>query len=82
MKMIHMERQSRLAPEEVLGRLRKFFGKGGQGLELTEESASCLTFTGGGGYVTASVCLEGEQTKVDLVSQEWEYQVKEFLAKL
>jgi hypothetical protein len=81
MEMIHMEGQSRLAPEEVLGRLRKFFGKGGQGLELTDKSASCLTFTGGG-YVTATVCLEGKQTKVDLVSQEWEYQVKEFLAKL
>ena len=80
--MIHMEGQSRLAPQEVLGRLRKFFGKGGQGLELTEENASCLTFTGGGGYVTANVCREGEQTKVDLVSQEWEYQVKEFLSQI
>jgi len=80
--MIHMERQCKLAPEEVLGRVKKFFGKGGEGLELTEESASCLTFTGGGGYVTASVCLEGDQTKVDLVSQEWEYQVKQFLSKI
>ncbi len=80
--MIRMERQSRLGPEEVLERVKKYFGKGGQGLELTEESASCLTFTGGGGYVTAAVCLEGEQTKVDLVSQEWEYQVKEFLSSL
>ena len=80
--MIHMEGKSKLAPEELLGRLRKFFGKGGQGLELTEENASCLTFTGGGGYVNASVCVEGKETKVDLVSQEWEYQVKEFLSKL
>jgi hypothetical protein len=80
--MIHMQGKSRLAPEEVLGRLRKFFGKDGQGLELTEEGPLCLTFTGGGGYVTASVCLEGEQTKVDLVSREWEYQVKEFLSQI
>jgi hypothetical protein len=82
MEMIHLEGKSRLGPEEVLDRAKKFFGKGGQGLELTEENASCLTFTGGGGYVTATVCLEGEQTKVDLVSQEWEYQVKEFLSKI
>lgn len=80
--MIRMEGKSGLAPEEVLARAKKFFGKGGQGLELTEENASCLTFTGGGGYVTATVCLEGKQTKVDLVSQEWEYQVKEFLSTL
>jgi len=82
MEMIHMERKSRLEPEELLGRLKKFFGKEGQGLELTEENASCLTFTGGGGYVTASVCLEGKLTKVDLVSREWEYQVKEFLSQI
>lgn len=80
--MIHMEATSKRAPGEVLDRVRKFFGKGGQGLELSEENESCLTFTGGGGYVTATVCAEGSQTKVDLVSQEWEYQVKEFLSKL
>ena len=80
--MIHMETTSGLAPGEVLERVRKFFGKGGQGLELSEENETCLTFSGGGGYVTASVCAEGKQTKVDIVSREWEYQVKEFLAKL
>ena len=80
--MIRMEGKSKLAPEEVLSQAKKYFGKGGQGLELTEENASCLTFTGGGGYVTASVCVEGKRTKVDLVSQEWEYQVKEFLCKI
>jgi hypothetical protein len=77
-----MEGTSKLSPEEILARVKKFFGKGGQGLELTEEGASCLHFTGGGGYVTASVCVEGKETKIDLVSQEWEYQVKEFLAKI
>jgi hypothetical protein len=80
--MIHMEGKSGLAPEEVLGRAKKFFGKGGQGLDLTAENASCLTFTGGGGYVTASVCREGERTKIDLISQEWEFQVKEFLFQI
>jgi hypothetical protein len=80
--MVHMEQTLNLTPEEVLERIKKFFGKGGQGLELTEENASCLTFTGGGGYVTATVCQERGQTKVELVSQEWEYQVKEFLGTL
>ena len=69
--MIHMEATSRLSSDEVLERVRKFFGKEGQGLELSEENESCLTFTGGGGYVTATVCAEGKQTKVDLISQEF-----------
>jgi len=80
--MIHMEGTSKLAPEQLLKQAKKFFGKAGQGLELAEENPSCLTFTGGGGYVTVSVCVEGKQTKINLVSQEWEYQVKEFLARL
>lgn len=80
--MIHLEGTSNLPPEEVLARAKKYFGRGGQGLELTEEGAACLTFTGGGGYVTASVCPEGKATKVDLASREWEHQVKEFLSKI
>ena len=80
--MIHMERESKLAPKEILERAKNFFGKQGHGLELSEESASCLTFAGGGGYVTATVCQEEGQTKIDMVSQEWEYQVKEFLSQI
>ena len=80
--MISLEGKTKLSPEETMKRLRKFFGKGGQGLELTEESSQCLTFSGGGGYVTATVCSEEGKTRVNLVAQEWEYQAKEFLSSL
>ena len=80
--MINMEGKAKLAPEKMIGRLKKFFGKGGLGLDLTEESGSCLTFSGGGGYVSATVCTEEDETRVNLVSQEWENQVKEFMKTL
>jgi hypothetical protein len=80
--MINMEKKTKLSPDEVVARVKTYFGKGGQGLELTEESGQCLTFSGGGGYVTATVCPEEGKTKISLVSQEWEYQVKEFLSGL
>lgn len=80
--MINIEGKSRLKPEELMVRLKKYFGKGGQGLEVTEENPSCITFSGGGGYVTATVCAEEGKTKVNLVTQEWEYQAKEFLSQL
>ncbi len=80
--MINMERKTRLAPEKVIGRLKKFFGQGGQGLDLTEEKGPCLTFSGGGGYVSATVCTEEGKTKINLVSQEWENQVREFMKTL
>ena len=80
--MLNLTTQTKLAPEEVIRRLKEFFGKGGLALEMTEESPYCLNFTGGGGYVNASLCLEEGKTRVDIVTQEWEYQTREFAAAL
>ena len=80
--MINLEGETRLPVEDVRGRLKKFFGEGGEGLELKEDSPLCLTFSEGGGYVTATLCVEGGKTRVNLVSQEWERQAEKFLATL
>jgi hypothetical protein len=80
--MINLEGVTRLSPEEVTQRLKNFFGKGGQGLELTEDHPPCLTFSGGGGYVSATVCAEEGKTRVNLLAQEWEQQAREFLSTL
>jgi hypothetical protein len=80
--MINLEGKTKLTTAETLKRLKKYFGKGGQGLEVTEENPSCISFSGGGGYVNATVCSEEGITKVNLVAQEWEYQAKEFLSQL
>ncbi len=80
--MINLERSTKLSTDEAMKRLKKYFGKGGQGLEATEENPFCISFSGGGGYVNATVCVEDGKTKVNLVTQEWEYQVKEFLSQL
>jgi hypothetical protein len=80
--MINIEGKTKLSPEEVAKRLKKFFGKGGEGLEISEENPQCLTFSGAGGYVTATLCAEEGKTRVNLVTQEWEYQAKKFLSTL
>ena len=80
--MLNLERKTKLSQEEVVKQLRRFFGKEGLGLDLKEETPQCLTFQGGGGYVTATLCPEEGQTRVDLVTQEWDYQVKEFASNL
>jgi hypothetical protein len=82
MGMLRLEHKTRLSQEKIIGRLKRYFGKEGLGLDLTEESAQCLTFTGGGGYVTASLCQEGDDTRVDLITQEWEYHVRQFAGDL
>jgi len=51
-------------------------------LDVTEESPQCLTFEGGGGHVTATLCPEEGKTRMTLVTQEWDYQVKKFASGL
>jgi hypothetical protein len=80
--MIKLEANTKLSSEEVVERLKRFFGKGGLGLEITDESPECLYFEGGGGYVSATVCSEKGQTQLNLVTQEWEYQGKKFISEL
>ena len=80
--MLNLDVKTKLKQEEVIQRLKKFFGKGGLGLDITEEAPQCLTFEGGGGHVTATVCSEEGKIRINLVTQEWENQVKKFASDL
>jgi hypothetical protein len=80
-KMLSVEYRSRLKPEEIIIRLKDYFGRG-LGLELTDEKPGCLTFEGGGGFVTATLCEEKNRTKLDIMTREWERQVQEFISRL
>jgi hypothetical protein len=80
--MIKIANQTRLAPEEVVERASKFFGKGGEGLEEKGRNACCISFEGGGGYVSISIFDEEKQRTVEVESREFEYQAKQFLATL
>jgi hypothetical protein len=80
--MTNLDVKTKLKQEEILDRLKRFFGKGGLGLEITEETPLCLTFEGGGGYVTATLCSEEDKARINLVTQEWDYQVKKFASSL
>jgi hypothetical protein len=80
--MLNLDVKTKVSQEEVMKRLKKFFGKGGLGLDVTEEAPQCLTFQGGGGHVTATLCPEEGKTRINLVTQEWENQVKKFASSL
>jgi hypothetical protein len=81
-EMINLEAKTKLSQKDLVERLKKFFGKGGLGLKACEDTPDCLSFEGGGGYVTASLGTDEGKTRVTLVSQEWEHQVKEFASGL
>src|SRR5437773_11866799 len=75
--MLKLEVKTRLPEEQVTQRIRAFF-RDGNGLNITAEAPDCLTFEGGGGYVTATICREANETRVELETREWEEQVKQF----
>ena len=80
--MINLEVKTKATPEKIVEELKRYFGEGGLGLELKDDAAQCLNFVGSGGYVTATLCPEDALTRVELVTQEWEYHVKEFAKRL
>lgn len=80
--MLHITKATALSPDEIIKRASDFFGNKGLGLEEKERNSCCITFEGGGGYVSIAVVEEGKPRAVDIESREWEYQVKRFLETL
>jgi hypothetical protein len=80
--MLNLDVKTKLSKEKALQQLKNFFGKGGLGLEIMEETPECINFEGGGGQVTATLCPEGDKIRINLVAQEWDYQVKKFASTL
>ncbi|MBW2051145.1 MAG: hypothetical protein JRF41_10315 [Deltaproteobacteria bacterium] len=80
--MINLEVKTKLSHDELRSRLKSFFGKGGLGLETTDDAQDCLSFEGGGGFVKATICQEDGKIRLELQTQEWEIQVKKFASSL
>jgi hypothetical protein len=80
--MIRIGTKTKLDPEEVVRRAVSFFGPGGYGLEVTNESTGYVCFEGGGGSVEVITSGEAKGASVELVSREWDYQTREFLSKI
>ncbi len=81
-KMLNLEVRTALSEEEMSDRLRTSFGKGGLGLGVNVDCPGRLTFEGGGGYVAANFCREGNRTLLKIVTSGWAVQVKRFVTEL
>jgi hypothetical protein len=77
--MIRITKETGYSAAEVMRRASDFFGTGGLGLEEKERNSCCITFAGGGGYVTVAVVEVGGKRDVDVESREWDHQAKRFL---
>ena len=79
--MLNISTTTKKSPQETSDEIKQFFGADGLGLELVDDHGNCLSFSGGGGYVKATICEAEGKNQVDFVTAEWDYQVKRFLAK-
>ena len=80
--MIRIAKQTNLKPEDVIVKAAKFFGSEGEQLEEKERNPCCISFGGGGGYVSISIAEEGERKTVVVETREFEYQAQRFLELL
>lgn len=80
--MLKIATKTKLSPEEAIKRAVEFFGPGGYGLEIKNQTPDGASFEGGGGGVEVTACTEEKRTSVELFSREWDYQVKEFIGKI
>ena len=80
--MLRISTITKMSPQEAIKKAVSFFGVGGYGLEVKEETSSYAYFEGGGGGVEVTACAEEKGTSVELISREWDYQVREFINKI
>ncbi len=80
--MLTIVTKTKLSPEEAIKRAVEFFGPGGYGLAIKNQTPDCASFEGGGGGVEVTACSGEKRTSVELFSREWDYQVKEFIGKI
>ncbi|MGB4864181.1 MAG: hypothetical protein WBO97_17125 [Tepidiformaceae bacterium] len=67
------------SPAKVLERAVSYFGPEGLGLSSRGIEDDCANFEGGGGHVAISACENDGKTDIELETQEWDIQVREFL---
>ena len=80
--MLRLEVKTKLSPEAAVEQAVAFFGPDGYGLEVKENYKNHAYFEGGGGSVAITISVKDEETSVDIVSQEWDFQVQEFAEKI
>lgn len=84
MGQLNMGKETERSPAEVIDQAIAFFGPGGVGLDLVQHTADTASFTGGGGLVQVTVTPQsnGRHTEVNVVTRDWEFDVKQFMVSI
>ena len=80
--MLRIGKKTGYSVQEVLQKAVTFFKEKG-GLTLEQQSPTMVYLVGGGGHVQVMAEPQEEgKTEVDIQTQEWDYDVKQFLREL
>jgi hypothetical protein len=72
---------TKLTVQEAINRAKSYFGPGGTGLEIISEDDTCVSFEGGGGYVSV-LASPGDEVRVELQVREWDYAARQFMKQI
>jgi hypothetical protein len=82
--MLRMGVKTKQTSDEVRESAIQFFGPEGEGLTIADqrENPPAIRFEGSGGMVEVVVIENEEETSVELASQEWDRQLRDFAEKI
>ena len=74
--------RTRQTPEKAIQEATAFFGEGGLGLDIVEQSPCCVSFQGGGGHIAITANTRDKETTLELETREWDYPVQQFMRQI
>ena len=81
--MLHIGKESTHSVEEILDKAIKHFGPQGVGLEIEQQTTGAVQLVGAGGHVLVQAApLLPDGAEVDIQTQEFEYDARQFLHKI
>jgi hypothetical protein len=82
--MLRMEVKTKQSSDEVRNSAIQFFGPEGEGLKIADQrdNPPAVRFESSGGMVEVLVIENEEGVSVELASQEWDQQVRDFAEKI
>jgi hypothetical protein len=82
--MIRISKESKLVPSGFIKAAMGFFGPPGIGMTVVDEDDCCVRLEGFGGYVFVQTedFEDKKGSQVIIEGREFEYQIKEFLARI
>jgi hypothetical protein len=82
--MINIGKKIEQDPQEIIDKSVKFFGPSGLGLDIKSQDECCAQFEGAGGFINVKVTeFEGDnESEVQIIGREFDYQIKQFIKNL